>query len=159
MVTPNNMSKLLSFPAPTPIPGSPPQNWKFRLLVARDNVINALKLLRNAYNEMLAGTPVDSAEEIVAQVKAILTINERLPRYTVLTEIETHAPITPDTKRKVLLLFPTAKAPRKNSIGIKQSSWIRSIPGAAHGMNALQHRLLNRWFHLFVALLAPSTER
>jgi hypothetical protein len=59
MVHRNNTGKLLLFPAPKPIPGSPADNWNLRILEIKDKLTSALEFLRIAYNEMLAGKPVD----------------------------------------------------------------------------------------------------
>jgi hypothetical protein len=106
MVNQNNAGKLLSFPMPKPAPGSPAENWSLRILETRDNLVSALEFLRTAYNEMLAGKPVDAADEILAHVEAILRKNEKIPAYTVVAAIRIHRSISPDAKRKVLLLFP-----------------------------------------------------
>jgi len=106
MVDRNNAGKLLSFPVPRPVPGSPAENWCLRILETKDNLVGALELLRIAYNEMLAGKPVKEADEILAQVEAILRKDEKIPAYTVVAAIEIHGSISPDAKRKVLLLFP-----------------------------------------------------
>jgi hypothetical protein len=106
MVHPNNAGKLLLFPAPTPVPGSPADNWSLRILETKDNLIRALELLRIAYNEMLAGRPVKAADEILAQVEAILRNDPKIPAYTVVAAIRIHGSISPEPKRKVLLLFP-----------------------------------------------------
>ena len=107
MVNPNNAGKLLPFPVPRPVPGSPAENWCLRILETKDNLVSALELLRIAYNEMLAGKPVKAADEILANVEAILR-DEKIPDYTVIAAIRIHKSLSPDAKRKVLLLFPTA---------------------------------------------------
>ena len=107
MVDRNNAGKLLSFPVPRPVPGSPAENWCLRILETKDNLVSALELLRIAYNEMLAGKPVKAADEILANVEAILR-DEKIPDYTVIAAIRIHKSLSPDAKRKVLLLFPTA---------------------------------------------------
>jgi hypothetical protein len=106
MVNRNNAGKLLSFPVPRPVPGSPAENWSLRILETRDNLVSALEFLRIAYNEMLAGKPVKAADEILAQVEAILRKDEKIPAYTVVAAIRIRGSISPDAKRKVLLLFP-----------------------------------------------------
>jgi hypothetical protein len=55
MVHRNNAGKLLLFPAPRPVSGSPAGNWSLRILETKDNLTSALEFLRIAYNEMLAG--------------------------------------------------------------------------------------------------------
>jgi hypothetical protein len=110
MVYPNNAGKLLSFPAPTPVPGSPAQNWSVRILETKDTLVSALDYLRIAYNEMLAGRPVKAADEILAQVEAILRSDKKPAPFTVVSAIRIHGPIPPLAKRKVLLLFPAVKA-------------------------------------------------
>jgi hypothetical protein len=107
----NSASKLLSFPAPTTVSYPLPQNWDFRILEIKDNLVNALQFLRSVYDDKLAGKPVRAAGEIFVQVETILKVHAELPSYTVVAAIKIHAPILPDVKRKVLLLFPTAKAP------------------------------------------------
>jgi hypothetical protein len=102
----NNAGKLLLFPAPKPIPGSSVENWSLRVLETKDNLIGALEFLRIAYNEMLAGRPVESVDEVLARVKAIVGNHAKIPAYTVVSAIRIHASITPEPKRKVLLLFP-----------------------------------------------------
>jgi hypothetical protein len=106
MVHRNNTGKLLLFPAPKPIPGSPADNWNLRILEIKDKLTSALEFLRIAYNEMLAGKPVKSADEVLARVEAILRNDARIPAYTVVAAIRLHRSITPEPKRKVLLLFP-----------------------------------------------------
>jgi hypothetical protein len=106
MVNRNNAGKLLSFPAPRPVPGSPAENWCLRILETKDNLVSALELLRIAYNEMLAGKTVKAADEILAQVEAILRKDDKIPAHTVVAAIKIHGSISPDAKRKVLLLFP-----------------------------------------------------
>jgi hypothetical protein len=106
MVNRNNAGKLLSFPAPRPVPRSPAENWSLRILEIKDNLVSALEFLRIAYNEMLAGKRVKAADEILAQVEAILRGDEKIPPYTVVAAISIHGSISPDAKRKVLLLFP-----------------------------------------------------
>jgi hypothetical protein len=106
MVHRNNTGKLLLFPAPKPIPGSPADNWSLRILEIKDNVTSALEFLRIAYNEMLAGKPVKSVDEVLAQVEAIVGNDAKIPAYTVISAIRIHGSITPEPKRKVLLLFP-----------------------------------------------------
>jgi hypothetical protein len=69
--------------------------------------VGALEFLRVAYNEMLAGKAVKAADEILANVEAILR-DEKIPEYTVVAAIRIHRSLSPDAKRKVLLLFPTA---------------------------------------------------
>jgi hypothetical protein len=96
MVDGNNAGRLLSFPASTAKPGSPAEDWSFRILETKDKLLDALDYLRVAYNEMLAN------------VEAILRNDEEIPDYTVVAAIRIHRPLSPDAKRKVLLLFPTA---------------------------------------------------
>jgi hypothetical protein len=111
MVYPNYAGKLLSFPAPTPVPGSPAQNWSVRILETKDNLVSALDYLRVAYNEMQAGRPVKAADEIMVQVEAILRNDKKLAPFTVVSAIRIHEPIRPFAKRKALLLFPAVKTP------------------------------------------------
>jgi hypothetical protein len=106
MVHRNNTGKLLLFPAPKPIPGSPADNWSLRILEIKDNLTSALEFLRIAYNEMLAGKLVKSVDEVLAQVEAILRTDGRIPAYTVVADIRIHGPTSPEAKPKVLLLFP-----------------------------------------------------
>jgi hypothetical protein len=96
MVDGNNAGRLLSFPAPTAVPGPPAEDWSFRILETKDKLLDALEFLRFAYNEILAN------------VEAILRKDEEIPDYTVVAATRIHRPLSPDTKRKVLLLFPTA---------------------------------------------------
>jgi hypothetical protein len=103
----NNAGKVLSFPAPTPVPGSSAEDWSLRILKTKDNLVSALEFLRIAYNERLAGKPLKGADEILAQVNTILRDKEEVPAYTVVAAIRIHGSISPDAKRKVLLLFPT----------------------------------------------------
>jgi hypothetical protein len=105
MVHRNNAGKLLLFPAPTAAPVAPAENWSLRILETKDNLTSALEFLRIAYNEMLAGKPVKAADEILAQVEAILRNDEKIPAYTVVAAIRIHGSISPDAKPKVLLLF------------------------------------------------------
>jgi hypothetical protein len=106
MVYRNNAGKLLLFPAPKPIPGPPVDNWSLRVLETKDNLVSALDFLRIAYNEMLAGRPVKSVDEVLARVEAILRHDAKIPAYTVVAAIRLHGGILPEPKRKVLLLFP-----------------------------------------------------
>jgi hypothetical protein len=106
MVHRDDVGKLLSFPAPRPVPGSPAENWSLRILETKDNLISALDFLRIAYNEMLDGKPVKTADEILAQVEAILRTDEKIPAYTVVAAIRIHGSVSPEAKPKVLLLFP-----------------------------------------------------
>ena len=82
---PNNAGKFLSFPAPAPFPGSPAQNWSVRILETKDKLVSALDYLRIAYNEMLVGRPVKAADEILAQVEAILRSDKKLAPFTVVS--------------------------------------------------------------------------
>jgi len=70
--------------------------------------MGALEFLRVAYNEMLAGKEVKAADEILANVEAILRNDQKIPEYTVVAALRIHRSLSPDAKRKVLLLFPTA---------------------------------------------------
>jgi hypothetical protein len=107
MVDGNKAGRLLSFPAPTAVPGSSAEDWSLRILETKDKLVGALEFLRVAYNEMLAGKAVKAADEILANVEAILR-DEKIPEYTVVAAIRIHRSLSPDAKRKVLLLFPTA---------------------------------------------------
>jgi hypothetical protein len=104
----NNAGKLLSFPEPTSVPGPPAEDWSLRILETKDKLLDALEFLRVAYNEMLAGKAVSAADQVLANVEAILRNDEEIPDYTVVAAIRIHRPLSPDAKRKVLLLFPTA---------------------------------------------------
>jgi hypothetical protein len=106
MVKRNNSGKLLLFPSPNPITGLPAENWRRRILETKDNLVSAIEFLRIAYIEMLAGKPVKAADEILAQVEAILRTDEKIPAYTVVAAIRIHGSISPEPRRKVLLLFP-----------------------------------------------------
>jgi hypothetical protein len=106
MVDRNNTGKLLSFSAPTPVPGSSAEDWSRRILETRDNLVNALEFLRIAYNEMLAGKPVKAADEVMAQVDTILRHDEKKP--PVVGAIRIHGAASPEAKRKVLLFFPAS---------------------------------------------------
>jgi hypothetical protein len=110
MVSRNTAGKLLSFPVPRPVSGSPAENWSFRILETKDNLVSALDFLRITYNEMLAGKPVKAADEILAQVEAIMRKGEKIPAYTVVAPIRIHGSISPDARRKVLLLFPSVRS-------------------------------------------------
>ena len=107
MVDGINAGRLLLFPAPTAAPGSPSEDWGFRILETKDKLLDALEFLRVAYNEMLAGKAVKAADEILANVEAILR-DEKIPEYTVIAAVRIHRSLSPDAKGKVLLLFPTA---------------------------------------------------
>jgi hypothetical protein len=106
MVHRNNAGKLLLFPAPTRVPGSPAENWSLRILETKDNLISALEFLRIAYNEMLAGRPARSVGEVLARVEAIARNDAKVPAYTVVAAIRIHGSISPEPKRRVPLLFP-----------------------------------------------------
>jgi hypothetical protein len=108
MVDGINAGRLLLFPAPTAAPGSPSEDWGFRILETKDKLLDAIEYLRVAYNEMLTGKAVSAADQILANVEAILRNDEAIPDYTVVAAIRIHRPLSPDAKRKVLLLFPTA---------------------------------------------------
>jgi hypothetical protein len=103
----NNAGKLLTFPAPTPVPGSSAEDWSRRILEIKDNLVSALEFVRITYNERLAGKPVKAADEILAQVVTILRHDEKIPSYTVVGAIRIHGSTSPEAKRNVLLLFPT----------------------------------------------------
>jgi hypothetical protein len=102
----NNAGKLLLFPAPTRVAASAGENWSLRILEIKDNLTSALEFLRIAYNEMLAGRPVKSVDEVLARVETILRNDAKVPAYTVVAAIRIHGSIAPEPKRKVLLLFP-----------------------------------------------------
>jgi hypothetical protein len=102
----NNAGKLLLFPAPTPLPGLPAENWSLRILEIKDNLTSALEFLRIAYNEMLAGRSVESVDEVLARVETILRNDAKVPAYTVVAATRIHGSISPQPKPKVLLLFP-----------------------------------------------------
>jgi hypothetical protein len=68
MVHRHNAGKLLLFPAPRPVAGPSAENWNLRILETKDNLTSALEFLRIAYNEMLAGRPVKSVDEVLARV-------------------------------------------------------------------------------------------
>lgn len=108
MVEGNKAGRLLSFPAPTAVAGSPAEDWSLRILETKDKLMGALEFLRAAYNEMLAGREVKAADEILANVEAILSNDQKIPEYIVVAALKIHRPRSPHTKRKVLLLFPTA---------------------------------------------------
>jgi hypothetical protein len=94
------------FTSPNPITGSPAENWSLQILETKDNLISELEFLRIAYNEMLAGRPVKSVDEVLARVEAIVGNDAKIPAYTVVSAIRIHGSITPEPKRKVPLLFP-----------------------------------------------------
>jgi hypothetical protein len=102
----NNADKLLSFPAPAPVPGSSAEDWSRRILEINDNLVSALEFVRFTYNETLAGKPVKAADEILAQVVTIVRQDEKIPSYTVVGAIRIHGSTSPEAKQKVLLLFP-----------------------------------------------------
>jgi nitrogen-specific signal transduction histidine kinase len=104
MVHRKNACKLLLFPAPKPALGSADGNWSRRILETKDNLTSALEFLRIAYNEMLAGRPVKSVDEVLDRVEAIVRNDAKIPAYTVVAAIRIHGSISP--KPKVLLLFP-----------------------------------------------------
>jgi hypothetical protein len=106
MVHRNNAGKLLLFPASTAVPDSPADNWSLRILKTKDNLTSALEFLRIAYNEMLAGRPVKSVDEVLARVEAILRNDAKVPAYTLVAAIRIHGSISPEPKRRVPLLFP-----------------------------------------------------
>jgi hypothetical protein len=106
MVHRNNAGKLLLFPASTAVPDSPADNWSLRILKTKDNLTSALEFLRIAYNEMLAGRPVKSVDEVLARVEAILRNDAKVPAYRLVAAIRIHGSISPEAKPKVLLLFP-----------------------------------------------------
>jgi hypothetical protein len=87
MIHRNNAGKLLLFPAPTAVPGSPAENWSPRILETKDNLTSALEFLRIAYNEMLAGRSVKSVGDVLARVEAILRNDAEVPAYTVVAAI------------------------------------------------------------------------
>jgi hypothetical protein len=106
MANSNTMGNLLSFPAPMAVSGSPAENWSAQVLRTRDNLVSALEFLRIAYNEMLAGMPVKASDEILAKVETILRNGGKIPAYTVVAAIRIRRKISPEPKRRVLLLFP-----------------------------------------------------
>jgi hypothetical protein len=87
-------------------PGSPADNWSLRILKTKDNLTSAVDFLRIAYNEMLAGRPVKSVDEVLARVEAILRNDAKVPAYTLVAAIRIHGSISPEPKRRVPLLFP-----------------------------------------------------
>jgi hypothetical protein len=117
---PNNASKLLWFPAPTPVAYPLPQNWEFQILEIKDNLMSALDFLRSVYNDKLAGKPVRAAGEIFVQIETILKVQAELPSDTVIAAIKIHAPISRAARQKVLLFFPAAKAPLSHSSFIRE---------------------------------------
>jgi hypothetical protein len=108
MMRATSKGKLLSFPSSTPVPEAAAQNWNLRILETRENLVNALGYLRDEYDAMLAGKPTTAADEILARVETILRSDDKISSSTVVVEI--HGPTSRDTERKVLLLFPHAKA-------------------------------------------------
>jgi hypothetical protein len=106
MVHRNNAGKLLLFPAPARVPGSPTENWGLRILETKDNLISALEFLQIAYNEMLAGRPARPVDEVLARVEAIVRNDAKVPAYTVVAALRIHGSISPEPKRRVPLLFP-----------------------------------------------------
>ena len=106
MVHRNKSGNILLFPAPTRVAASAGENWSLRILEIKDNLTSALEFLRIAYNEMLAGKPVESVDEVLARVEAILRNDAKIPAYTVVAAIRLQGWISPEPKRKVLLLFP-----------------------------------------------------
>jgi hypothetical protein len=106
MVDRKNTGKLLSFPAPSLVPGSSTDDWDRRILGTRNNLVSALEFLRSAYNERLAGRPIKAADQILAQIEIILRYDENIPPCTVVGSIRIHRSVSPETKRKVLLVFP-----------------------------------------------------
>jgi hypothetical protein len=106
MVHRNNAGKLLSFSVPRLVPGSSVETWSLRVLETKDNLTSALEFLRIAYNEMLAGRPVKSVDEILARVEAILRSDAKVPAYTLVAAIRIHGSISPEPKRRIPLLFP-----------------------------------------------------
>jgi hypothetical protein len=106
MVHRNNAGKLLLFPAPTAVPDSPADNWSLRILKTKDNLTSAVDFLHIAYNEMLAGRPVKSVDEVLARVEGILRNDAKVPAYRLVAAIRIHGSISPEAKPKVLLLFP-----------------------------------------------------
>jgi hypothetical protein len=109
MVDRNNTGNLLSFPPPTPVPGSSAEEWSSRILETRDNLVSALEFLRIAYNERLAGRPTKTADEILAQVDTVLRHDEKTPAHTIVGAIRIHRSASPEAKRKVLLVFPSSR--------------------------------------------------
>jgi hypothetical protein len=105
MADQNKPGQLLLFPAPTPVPGLPGEDWDRRILETRDNLVSALEFLRSAYNERLAGQPVKAFDQIRAQVDSILRHDEKIPPYTVVGAIKVRGSTLPEAKRKILL-FP-----------------------------------------------------
>jgi hypothetical protein len=85
-----------------------PRTGDFEILETKDKLLGALEFLRVAYDEMLAGKPVKAADEILANVEAILRNDQEVPGYTVVAAVMIHRSLSPAAKRKVLLLFPTA---------------------------------------------------
>jgi hypothetical protein len=143
MVKRNNAGKLLLFPSPDPITGIPAENWSRRILEIKDNLVSAIEVLRTAYNEMLAGKPVKPADEILAQVEAIVRNDAKIPAYTVVAAIRIHRSISPEPKRKVPLLSRCLKrclaaACKKQGDTIET----RSIEGTSPGRPVDNQRLV-----------------
>jgi hypothetical protein len=72
----------------------------------QDNLTSALEFLQIEYNEMLAGRPVKSVDEVLARVETILRNDAKVPAYTVVAAIRIHRSISPEPKRRVPLLLP-----------------------------------------------------
>jgi hypothetical protein len=51
---------------------------------------SAVDFLRIGYNEMLAGRPVKSVDEVLARVEAILRNDAKVPAYTLVAAIRIH---------------------------------------------------------------------
>jgi hypothetical protein len=77
MVNGNNPGKLISFPVATRVPGPPAENWSLRILETKDNLKSAVEILRIAYNDMVTGKPVKTADEILAQVAILMNDEKR----------------------------------------------------------------------------------
>ena len=102
--------KLLTFPART-LPPDSMEHWIDQILHTKDHLVDALEFLRTAYNEMLAGMPVRTIDEILTQIEAILESDAFLRKYTVLATVSTRRSKPANQRpakqtQRTLLLFP-----------------------------------------------------
>jgi hypothetical protein len=97
--------KLLTFPART-LPPDSMERWIDQILHTKDHLMDALEFLCTAYNEMLAGMPVRTIDEILAQIEAILESDATLGKYTVVATVRTRRSRPAKQTQRTLLLFP-----------------------------------------------------
>jgi hypothetical protein len=93
---------VLSFPIPEKTTDNQTDNVIFRILESKDSLMTALEHLRDSYNAMMVGKPLENADEILTQAESALQQAE---------DVMGNVPVTTKIKdlqqsQKQLLLFP-----------------------------------------------------